>query len=343
MKRFTKGFAFLGLTVLAGCSEPVTGPEEPIRTAPTPSFDILPAGSEYACATGLATVTVNASNPGNPPHQAIDCDVSTWWSNGSHWDNVVLDLNFNQPTALSGVRVTGVAYPSDLQHYQITAFRADGRTFGVNTQLFIQQDTINSKTFDFGAGFQDIVRIRFEISTIWAMSWKAIREIELIVPVADADGDGVPDVDDAFPNDANESVDTDGDGVGDNGDAFPNDANESVDTDGDGVGDNGDAFPADPNETADSDADGLGDNADAFANSDRRATVVVGDIDSGVGNQLMADGSTFNDRIAEARQNSRNHGQFVKQVSALANRWQSEGLITGRDKGAITSAAGRSK
>ena len=43
----------------------------------------------------------------------------------------------------------------------------------------------------------------------------------------DSDGDGTPDIDDAFPNDANEWIDTDGDGVGDNSDAFPNDPNES--------------------------------------------------------------------------------------------------------------------
>ncbi len=36
--------------------------------------------------------------------------------------------------------------------------------------------------------------------------------------LADSDGDGVPDVDDAFPNDPNESVDTDGDGIGNNAD-----------------------------------------------------------------------------------------------------------------------------
>ena len=34
----------------------------------------------------------------------------------------------------------------------------------------------------------------------------------------DADGDGVPDEEDAFPNDPNESVDTDGDGIGNNAD-----------------------------------------------------------------------------------------------------------------------------
>ena len=43
----------------------------------------------------------------------------------------------------------------------------------------------------------------------------------------DTDGDGVVDVDDAFPSDVSESTDSDGDGVGDNSDAFPADASES--------------------------------------------------------------------------------------------------------------------
>jgi len=56
----------------------------------------------------------------------------------------------------------------------------------------------------------------------------------------DTDGDGVPDQQDAFPLDPNESQDTDGDGVGDNADVFPNDPTESADSDGDGIGDNAD-------------------------------------------------------------------------------------------------------
>jgi hypothetical protein len=44
----------------------------------------------------------------------------------------------------------------------------------------------------------------------------------LTVLPADSDGDGVPDDEDAFPNDPNESSDTDGDGVGDNSDPLPN-------------------------------------------------------------------------------------------------------------------------
>ncbi|MDA8736027.1 hypothetical protein N9M57_01445 [Opitutales bacterium] len=62
-------------------------------------------------------------------------------------------------------------------------------------------------------------------------------------PDPDADGDGVADNVDAFPNDPTETVDTDGDNVGDNADVFPNDPTETVDTDGDNVGDNGDVHP----------------------------------------------------------------------------------------------------
>jgi len=59
----------------------------------------------------------------------------------------------------------------------------------------------------------------------------------------DTDGDGVPDVDDAFPNNSAETADRDGDGVGDNADAFPDDASEQLDSDNDGLGDNSDPYP----------------------------------------------------------------------------------------------------
>jgi hypothetical protein len=99
--------------------------------------------------------------------------------------------------------------------------------------------------------------------------------------VPDADGDGVPDASDMFPNDPKESKDTDGDGVGDNADAFPNDPTETLDTDGDGVGDNTDQFPNDANESKDSDGDGVGDNGDAFPNDSTETLDSDGD---GVGN-----------------------------------------------------------
>jgi len=137
---------------------------------------------------------------------------------------------------------------------------------------------------------------------------------------ADSDGDGVPDDQDAFPNDPTETTDTDGDGVGDNGDAFPNDPTETTDSDGDGVGDNGDAFP--------------------MSNTD--PNVVIGDCDSGVANQMLGNGASFNDLLGEAAASASNHGKYVKAVSQLSSQWKKDGLISGKDKGRITSCAARS-
>ena len=75
----------------------------------------------------------------------------------------------------------------------------------------------------------------------------------------DDDGDGVDDWVDAFPLNADESVDTDLDGVGNN---------EDADDDGDGIDDDFDALPLDANENSDSDNDGVGDNADLDDDND---------------------------------------------------------------------------
>jgi hypothetical protein len=69
----------------------------------------------------------------------------------------------------------------------------------------------------------------------------------------DTDGDGTPDIRDAFPNNPLESLDTDKDGIGNVVDN---------DDDGDGYSDNVDVFPLDPLEWIDTDGDSIGDNSD---------------------------------------------------------------------------------
>jgi hypothetical protein len=102
----------------------------------------------------------------------------------------------------------------------------------------------------------------------------------LVDPDGDADGDGVQNAIDAFPGDANESLDTDGDGIGNNadpeddGDGMPdaweqrfgldplNAADASADPDGDGLSNADEHRAGTRPDTADSDADGVADNPD---------------------------------------------------------------------------------
>ena len=44
------------------------------------------------------------------------------------------------------------------------------------------------------------------------------NQVTFTVPLSDSDGDGVPDIHDAFPSDASETIDSDGDGIGNNAD-----------------------------------------------------------------------------------------------------------------------------
>ena len=75
----------------------------------------------------------------------------------------------------------------------------------------------------------------------------------------DDDNDTVPDEQDAFPLDPEESLDTDGDEIGNNAD---------TDDDNDNVIDTEDAFPLDASESVDTDGDEIGNNADTDDDND---------------------------------------------------------------------------
>jgi len=99
---------------------------------------------------------------------------------------------------------------------------------------------------------------------------------------ADRDGDGYPNEDDLFPDDAKEWFDLDLDGIGDNNDpdldgdgvknhqdTHPRDAKRFTnDNDGDSHINSKDAFPDDPSEYKDFDGDGIGDSKDPDRDND---------------------------------------------------------------------------
>lgn len=89
----------------------------------------------------------------------------------------------------------------------------------------------------------------------------------------------------------------------------------------------------------DADGDGVVDDEDCNPNSNRSATIIIGGNDSGVPNTLFANGCTSSDLIANLAAAAGNHGAFVSALAHLTNEWAASGLITGRQKGAIQSAA----
>ena len=68
-------------------------------------------------------------------------------------------------------------------------------------------------------------------------------------------------------------------------------------------------------------------------------TVVIDCCDTGVTDQVLDDGNTVSEKIAECAAGAHNHGQFTSCVANLTNDLKRAGIITGQEKGAIESCA----
>jgi hypothetical protein len=93
----------------------------------------------------------------------------------------------------------------------------------------------------------------------------------------------------------------------------------------------------------DRDLDLVDDGVDECPGSDLRATVFVGRENTGVANVFFTNGCTIADLIANVGAGAKNHGGFVSGVAHLLNSLKKAGIITGKDKGVLQSAAARLK
>ena len=91
----------------------------------------------------------------------------------------------------------------------------------VSLELFSSQSFLNTYQFTSFDGNDDAQLDGDEIEI-------AALLCETSFDAFDGDNDGVPDDEDAFPNDPDETLDTDGDGVGDNADIAPSVANDMI-------------------------------------------------------------------------------------------------------------------
>lgn len=99
-----------------------------------------------------------------------------------------------------------------------------------------------------------------------------------------------------------------------------------------------------PQPISDSDGDGIPDDVDSCPDSNSDETIIIGTVDTGVANNLFENGCAMSDEIDSILEDTTlNKGQKQAAIVSLANGWKNAGLISGREKGAIASAAAKLK
>ena len=92
----------------------------------------------------------------------------------------------------------------------------------------------------------------------------------------------------------------------------------------------------------DADVDGFPDDVDACDASDKRGTVFIGNLDTGIVNLMFSNGCTMNDEILGAADEADNHGGFVSAISHLGNAWLDAAVITDAQRTILQTTAAKS-
>lgn len=159
--------------------------KEDAQPAAKKSVSSQAVATAYECAQS-ATITASSywtwGTPLNgPTPYAIDCDHSTNWNSGNG-ASASVTVTFDSPRVFSGLYITAHADPAWTMQYTITATRPDNTTEVVAADFYIKHwaSGLTSQEFDLGQGFVEYTSVQIDIS---GYGWKAINEIELIVPV----------------------------------------------------------------------------------------------------------------------------------------------------------------
>jgi len=252
-----------------------------INQAGTTSITAVQESDNYQTATETITLTVNKAQPViifDAISGAVDDDITlsaTSSSTGAITYTVAngtigsvsgntLSLQATGTTQITASQVSDTNYLAATVTVNVTVSAKESETTESEEEENEEEENIEESENEEDQNNQDTDDTQVSSSSSETSTESSTTTSETTEIPEDSDNDGIPDSDDAFPNNDQETTDTDGDGIGDNTDP---------DIDGDGISNEDEQAagtdPSDETDTpTDTDGDGLVDAIDSDDDND---------------------------------------------------------------------------